>query len=181
MNEAFYFLMDTLFTIALMIVMLRLWLQLVRADFYNPLSQFVVKATNPLIVPLRRIIPSIGPLDTSSLLLALMVAAAKVVTIQLLLAGQINPGATVVGALVVFIKEAFSLLFWVIVIRAIMSWFSQGRNPMEHLLHQLTEPLLSPIRRFIPPMGGLDLSVVVLLVALQFLQILVQNMVSSLF
>jgi len=82
---------------------------------------------------------------------------------------------------VVFIKEAFSLLFWVIVIRAIMSWFSQGRNPMEHLLNQLTEPLLSPIRRVIPPMGGLDLSVIVLLVGLQFLQILVQNLVSGLF
>lgn len=181
MNEAFFFLLDTLFTIALMIVMLRLWLQLVRADFYNPLSQFVVKATNPLIIPLRRVIPSIGPLDSASLLLALLVAAAKVLTIQLLLAGEVNLGATVVGAIVVFIKEAFSLLFWVIVIRAIMSWFSQGRNPMEHLLHQLTEPLLSPIRKIIPPMGGLDLSVLVLLVALQFLQILVQNLVSGLF
>lgn len=181
MNEAFFFLLDTIFTIALMIVMLRLWLQLVRADFYNPLSQFVVKATNPLIIPLRRVIPSIGPLDSASLLLALLVAAAKVLTIQLLLAGEVNLGATVVGAIVVFIKEAFSLLFWVIVIRAIMSWFSQGRNPMEHLLHQLTEPLLSPIRKIIPPMGGLDLSVLVLLVALQFLQILVQNLVSGLF
>ena len=181
MNEAFFFLLDTIFTIALMIVMLRLWLQLVRADFYNPLSQFVVKATNPLIIPLRRVIPSIGPLDTASLLLALLVAAAKVLTIQLLLAGEVNLGATVVGAIVVFIKEAFSLLFWVIVIRAIMSWFSQGRNPMEHLLHQLTEPLLSPIRKIIPPMGGLDLSVLVLLIALQFLQILVQNLVSGLF
>ena len=181
MNEAFFFLLDTIFTIALMIVMLRLWLQLVRADFYNPLSQFVVKATNPLIIPLRRVIARIGPLDTASLLLALLVAAAKVLTIQLLLAGEVNLGATVVGAIVVFIKEAFSLLFWVIVIRAIMCWFSQGRNPMEHQLHQLTEPLLSPIRKIIPPMGGLDLSVLVLLVALQFLQILVQNLVSGLF
>ena len=181
MNEAFFFLLDTIFTIALMIVMLRLWLQLVRADFYNPLSQFVVKATNPLIIPMRRVIPSIGPLDTSSLILALFVAAAKVVTIQLLLAGQVNLAATALGAVVVLFKEAFSLLFWVIVIRAIMSWFSQGRNPMENLLHQLTEPLLSPIRRVIPPIGGLDLSVIVLLVGLQFLQILVQNLVSGLF
>jgi YggT family protein len=181
MNEAFFFLLDTVFTIALMIVMLRIWLQLVRADFYNPLSQFVVKATNPLVIPMRRLIPSIGPLDTSSFLLALLVAAAKVLTIQLLLAGEVNPGATVVGALVVFMKEAFSLLFWVIVIRAIMSWFSQGRNPMEHLLHQLTEPLLKPIRKIIPPIGGLDLSVLVLLVGLQFLQILVQSLVARLF
>lgn len=181
MNEAFFFLIDTCFTMILMVVMLRLWLQLARADFYNPLSQFVVKATNPLIIPMRRIIPSIGPLDTASLVLALLVAAAKVTTIQLLLAGQINLAATGLGAVVVLIKEAFSLLFWVIVIRAIMSWFSQGRNPMEQLLLQLTEPLLSPIRRVLPSMGGLDLSVLVLLVGLQFLQILVQNLMSSLF
>jgi len=180
MNQAFFFLLDTIFTIVLMIVMLRLWLQLVRADFYNPLSQFVVKATNPLIIPLRRLIPSIGPLDTASLLLAFFVAAAKVVTIQLLLAGQFNLAATAFGAMMLLIKEAFSLLFWVIVIRAIMSWFSQGRNPMEHLLHQMTEPLLSPIRRVIPPIGGLDLSVLVLLVGLQFLQILVQSLLSGL-
>ncbi|RVU37237.1 YggT family protein [Rheinheimera riviphila] len=181
MNEALFFLIDTVFTLVLMVVMLRLWLQLVRADFYNPLSQFVVKATNPLIIPMRRFIPSMGPVDTASLVLALLIAAAKVVTIQLLLAGQMNLGTTALGAVVVLVKEAFSLLFWVIVIRAIMSWFSQGRNPMEHLLHQLTEPLLRPIRKIIPPMGGLDLSVLVLLVGLQFLQILVQSLVSRLF
>ena len=175
MNEAFYFLIDTIFNIALMIVMLRLWLQMVRADFYNPLSQFVVKATNPLIIPLRRLIPSIGPLDTASLVLALVVAAGKVIIVQLLLAGQINLTATLVGAVVVFIKEAFSLLFWVILIRAIMSWFSQGNNPIEYLMHQLTEPVLRPVRRIIPPIAGLDLSVLIVIIALNVLNKLTQG------
>ncbi len=99
---------------------------------------------------------------------------------QLLLSGGVSAGTTLFGAIAVLIKEAFSLLFWVVVIRAILSWFSQGRNPMEHLLHQLTEPLLNPIRRVIPPVGGLDLSVLVLLVALQFLEILVQSLLKGL-
>lgn len=181
MNDAFLFLIDTVFNLYLMVVLLRLWLQTARADFYNPLSQFVVKATNPLIIPLRRLLPSIGKLDTASLVLALMVGAAKMLTMQLLLAGQIGLSPTLIGAVAVVIKEAFSLVFWVIVLRAILSWFSQGRNPMEHLLHQLTEPMLAPVRRVIPPIGGLDLSVLVLLVAMQFLQILINSLFSRLF
>jgi YggT family protein len=179
MTDAFVFLIDTLFNLYLMVVLLRLWLQSARADFYNPLSQFVVKATNPPLIPLRRFIPSIGALDTASLVLALLVAVAKLLTLQLL-AGSISVQLTLVGALTLFISEAFNLIFWVVIIRAIMSWFSQGRNPMEHLLSQLTEPLLSPIRKIIPPMGGLDLSVLVLLVGMQFLQILLKGVLSGL-
>jgi len=179
MTDAFVFLIDTLFNLYLMVVLLRLWLQSTRADFYNPLSQFVVKATNPLLLPLRRFIPSIGALDTASLVLALLVATAKLMTLQLL-AGSISVQLTLVGALALLVAEAFNLVFWVVIIRAIMSWFSQGRNPMEHLLSQLTEPLLSPIRKIIPPIGGLDLSVLVLLVGMQFLQILLKGLLSGL-
>lgn len=175
MNNAFYFLLDTVFNLYLMVVLLRIWLQASRADFYNPLSQFVVKATNPLLIPLRRVIPSIGKLDTGAVVLALLVSALKMLLIQLLLAGQFNLVALFTGAVVTAVKETFSLLFWVLIIRAIMSWFSQGRNPMELVLMQLTEPLLAPVRKVIPPMGGLDLSVLIVLVALQFLQILLQS------
>lgn len=179
MTEAFIFLIKTVFNLFLMVVLLRLWLQSVRADFYNPLSQFVVKATNPLLIPLRRLIPSIGALDTASLVLAMLVATAQVLTFQLL-GGHISVHLTLVGALALLITEAFNLVFWVVIIRAIMSWFSQGRNPMEHLLSQLTEPLLSPIRRVIPSVGGLDLSVLVLLVGMQFLQILLKGLLNGL-
>lgn len=180
MNNAFYFLFDTLFNLYLMVVLLRIWLQLSRADFYNPLSQFVVKATNPLLIPLRRLLPSIGKLDTGAVVLALLVGALKVLLVQLMLIGQLDLIATLVGAVVTTVREAFSLVFWVLIIRAILSWFSQGRNPMELVLLQLTEPLLAPVRRVIPPIGGLDLSVLVVLVALQFLQILLQNVVAGL-
>jgi YggT family protein len=175
MNNAFYFLLDTVFNLYLMVVLLRIWLQASRADFYNPLSQFVVKATNPLLIPLRRMIPSIGKLDTGAVVLALVVSAGKMLLIQLLLLGQFDLIGLITGAVLTTLKESFSLLFWVLIIRAILSWFSQGRNPMELVLVQLTEPLLAPVRKIVPPIGGLDLSVLIVLVALQFLQILLQS------
>lgn len=181
MNNALFFLFDTLFNLYLMVVLLRFWLQAARADFYNPLSQFIVKATNPLLLPLRRVVPAVGKLDTASLVLAFAVALAKMVIFQLFLLPAFSPFALFNGAVLTLFKEAFSLVFWVLIIRAILSWFSQGRNPMEHVLHQLTEPLLSPVRRVIPPLGGLDLSVLVVLIGLQFLQILLQSLALSLY
>lgn len=170
--QAVLFLIDTAFSLYLMVVILRLWLQLARADFYNPFSQFVVKATNPLVLPLRRLIPSIGSLDSATLVLAYGIMLAKMLLMQLLGQGQVALGASLIFAAVLLVKEILTLLFWILVIRALLSWFSQGRSPVELVMHQLTEPVLRPVRRIIPPIGGLDLSVLVVLVGLQFLNIL---------
>lgn len=170
--QAVLFLIDTAFSLYLMVVILRLWLQLVRADFYNPFSQFVVKATNLLVLPLRRAIPSIGSLDTATLLLAYGIMLAKLVVLQLLQSGQVQWVPSLIFSVIFLLKEIFTLLFWILVIRALLSWFSQGRSPVEYVMHQLTEPLLRPVRRILPPMGGLDLSVLVVLIGLQFLNIL---------
>lgn len=175
--NATYFLISTLFDLYLMVVLLRLWLQLVRADFYNPFSQFIVKATHPIVAPLRRILPSIGSLDTATLVLALAIGMLKVTVLALMFGnGQVNPIAIAISGTMVVFKEIFSLLFWILIIRALLSWFSQGYNPIEMVLHQLTEPLLAPIRKVLPSMGGLDLSVLVALLGLQFLQLLLQDL-----
>lgn len=175
--NATYFLVSTLFDLYLMVVLLRLWLQLARADFYNPFSQFIVKATHPVVAPLRRILPSIGSLDTATLVLALIIGMLKVTVLSLLFGdGVLNPVAIAFTGPLVVLKEIFSLLFWVLIIRALLSWFSQGNNPMELVLHQLTEPFLAPIRKILPPMGGLDLSVVIALISLQFIQLLLQDL-----
>lgn len=170
--QAVLFLIDTAFSLYLMVMILRLWLQLVRADFYNPFSQFIVKATNPLVLPLRRIVPSLGSLDTATLLLAYTITLLKLIVLQLLQAGQIALVPSVIFAAILLVKETLTLLFWILVIRALLSWFSQGRSPVEYVMHQLTEPLLRPVRRILPPLGGLDLSVLVVLIGLQFLNIL---------
>ncbi|MDF2179501.1 YggT family protein [Aliiglaciecola sp. CAU 1673] len=175
--NSMHFLVSILFDLYLMVVLLRLWLQLARADFYNPFSQFVVKATHPIVGPLRRVLPSLGNLDTATLVLALLVAATKVFVISLMMGGMgINPLNLLTASLLIVVKEMFSLAFWVLILRAILSWVSQGRTPIDLVLYQLTEPMLAPIRRIIPPIGGLDLSVLVAIIALQFLQILMQDL-----
>jgi YggT family protein len=165
------FLIDFVFNIYLMVVLLRLWLQFARADFYNPFSQFVVKATQPIVAPMRRILPSIGRLDTATLVLALLVAGIKIVTLNLVLGGaDLDILSLVIVSFVIVIKEALTLVMYVLILRAIMSWVSQGANPMELVLGQLTEPMLAPIRKRLPDMGGLDLSVMVVIVLLLFIQ-----------
>lgn len=168
--NAVIFLVDTLFGLYLMVVLLRLWLQLAQADFYNPFSQFIVKATHPVVGPLRRIIPSIGRLDTATLLFAFIVAIAKIIVLSLISYGGLaNPVAILVSSVYVIVGESFRLILYVLIIRAILSWVSQGQNPIEYLMQQLTEPLISPVRKIIPPMGGLDLSPMVVIILLLFI------------
>ncbi|MCM2678908.1 YggT family protein [Echinimonas agarilytica] len=172
-QSALGFLIDTVFNLYLMVVLLRIWMQLVKADFYNPLSQFVVKLTHPVVGPLRRVIPPLGNVDTASVLFAYVIACAKVALLLTVSGYAPDVQVIVVGAGITLLKQIFSMLFWILVIRAILSWVSQGYNPIEAALHQLTEPMLAPIRRVIPSIGGLDLSVVILLIGLQFLQVLI--------
>jgi YggT family protein len=165
------FLIDFVFNIYLMVVLLRLWLQFARADFYNPFSQFVVKATQPIVAPMRRILPSIGRLDTATLVLALLVAGLKIVAINLVLGGTgFDILSIILASFLIVVKETLTLVMYVLILRAIMSWVSQGANPMELVLGQLTEPMLAPIRKRLPDMGGLDLSVMVVIVLLLFIQ-----------
>ncbi|WP_028772614.1 YggT family protein [Shewanella waksmanii] len=175
--NAFSFLVSTLFDLYLMVVILRIWLQLARADFYNPFSQFIVKATHPIVAPMRRILPSMGNLDTASVVLALLVVVAKFVILSLMAGANIDIVTILIISIVSVIKEAGVLLFWMLIIRAILSWVSQGHNPIEMVMGQLTEPLLSPIRRLLPPMGGLDLSLLVMMIILNFLNILLSQYV----
>ena len=173
--NATVFLVDTLFNLYLMIVILRLWLQMVQADFYNPMSQFIVKATHPIVGPLRRVIPSIGRFDTATFVLAIAVCALKIITLILISGGNLNPIGIAIMSVMGVIKETLSLMFWVLLLRAILSWVSQGQSPIDYVLHQLTEPFLAPIRKVIPPLGGLDLSVLIAIIGLQFLQLLIHD------
>jgi YggT family protein len=160
----------SIFNIYLMIVVVRLWLQLVRADFYNPFSQFTVKATQGVIGPLRRVIPSIGPLDTATLVFAIVISFAKVLTYVVISQGGIPPLlSTFIFSIFTLINQILWLIFIVLIVRAILSWVSQGNHPVEMVMGQLTEPLLRPIRKVLPAMGGLDLSVLVFILGLQFI------------
>ncbi|QUJ67031.1 YggT family protein [Photobacterium sp. GJ3] len=177
--NAIAFLVSTFFDLYIMVVLLRLWLQWARADFYNPFSQFVVKATQPIVGPLRRIIPSLGSLDLATLLFAYVLTIAKYIVLQLVLTNggvAFSPDLFWLSGLSL-LKAAGGLVFWVLLIRAIMSWVSQGQSPIEYVMHQLTEPMTAPIRRVIPAIGGLDLSVLVLFIGLHFANILMGDII----
>ncbi|EGM71312.1 YggT family protein [Shewanella sp. HN-41] len=175
--NALTFLINTFFDLYLMVVILRIWLQLARADFYNPFSQFIVKATHPLIAPMRRVLPSVGRFDTASFVLALLVVIAKLLLISLIAGGGFDILLFLVFALVSVVKKAGVLLFWMLIIRAILSWFNQGYNPIVMIMDQLTEPVLAPVRRIIPPIGGLDLSVMVVIIGMNFINMLLAQYV----
>jgi len=170
--NAMSFLVSTIFDLYLMVVILRFWLQLVRADFYNPFSQFVVKATQPIVAPMRRILPSMGSIDTASVVLAFLVVLVKMLVLTLIAGAGIDIGILLLFSVIAVIKNAGVLLFWMLLIRAVLSWFNQGYNPVVMIMTQLTEPILAPIRRIIPAIGGLDLSVLVLFIAMNFINIL---------
>lgn len=166
-------LVKILFGFYIMVLLLRIWMQWARCDFYNPFSQFIVKITQPVIKPLRRVIPSIGPIDTASLLLAYVLAVLKFSLEGLIQYGDVPPVPLIllVGLLMV-LKSAGMLVFWVIIIRSLMSWISQGRSPMDMVLYQLSEPLMAPVRRIIPAMGGIDFSAMVVILILYLLNYL---------
>jgi YggT family protein len=175
--NALSFLVSTVFDLYLMVVIIRIWLQLARADFYNPFSQFVVKATHPLVAPMRRVLPAMGGFDTASVVLALLVVIAKFVILSLIAGAAISISTILLVSVVSVVKEAGVLLFWMLILRAILSWVSQGHNPIEMVMGQLTEPLLAPIRRIIPPIGGLDLSLLVMMIILNFINMLLSQYV----
>jgi len=175
--EAINYLLKFAFDAVIMVLVLRVWLQLVRADFYNPFSQFIVKVSNPLVIPLRRIIPGMGGVDLATIILAYVFATLTFIIIPLLNGGPIDIIASLYLGLIYLIKQTGVLLFIIMLVMALMSWVVQGYNPTQMIFHQLTDPVLAPIRRIVPSIGGLDLSVLICFLLLNVLNILLRGWV----
>ncbi|ARB28203.1 YggT family protein [Pseudomonas tolaasii] len=170
-NDAAIFIIQTLGSLYLLIVLMRFILQLVRANFYNPLCQFVVKATQPLLKPLRRVIPSLFGLDMSSLVLALLLQIMLFAVILLLNGYQANTVLLLPWGLIGIFSLFLKIIFWSMIISVILSWVAPGsRSPGAELVYQITEPVLAPFRRLIPNLGGLDISPIFAFIAIQLLQ-----------
>ncbi|CNF09848.1 YggT family protein [Yersinia mollaretii] len=175
------FLAKTVIDLYVMVLLLRIWMQWVHSDFYNPFSQFVVKITQPIVGPLRRIIPSLGPIDSASLLVAFLLMTIKFPLLLLIGSGSISLSPyNLLFGIIALVKAAGYLIFWIMIIRALMSWVSQGRSPMDYLLHQLTEPLMAPIRRILPAMGGIDFSAMVVILILYLINFLGMDLLGEL-
>lgn len=173
-SDAATLLIQTLFGLYILVVLLRFLLQLVRADFYNPISQFIVKATQPPLGAMRRIIPGFGGVDLASLVLMF---GLQCVEIWLLLEihgkAPTAPGIAML-AVAELLKLTIYLYFFSIIVQVVLSWLNpHAHNPITALIFRLNEPLLLPARRLLPPFSGVDLSPLLVLVALQLTLILI--------
>ena len=177
LNTAAVYVLQTLGSLYLLIVLLRFVLQLVRANFYNPLCQFTVKATQPLLKPLRRIIPSMFGLDMSSLVLAILVQLALMALTLLLTYGTTgNPLQLVIWSLIGVTALFLKIFFFALIISVILSWVAPGsHNPGAELVNQICEPALAPFRKILPSLGGLDISPILAFMVLKLIDMLVIN------
>jgi len=174
MTDPIIFLIDTLFSLYILAVLLRFLLQWCGADFYNPISQFLVKVTHPPLRILRRFVPSIGKIDTSSLILVLILQMLSDFSILLLKGVTINIGALTVLSITQLISLLINVFVFAVFARAILSWMNPGAfNAAASILATLTEPLLDICRKIIPDLGGIDLSPLVALLLLQLAKMVI--------
>ncbi len=167
------FLIQTLFGLYILAVMLRLILQLVKADFYNPVSQFLVRATNPPLKLVRRFIPGFGGIDISSIVLAWMLKTAELGLVILLSGASVNALGPILWAIPELVELLINIFLFAILIQVILSWINPGAyNPASALLHSLTDPVMRPARRILPPISGLDLSPMLVMIGLVLLKML---------
>jgi YggT family protein len=166
--NALYFLVDSLLTLYLYVLILRFVMQLTRADFRNPVAHAVLIATNPVIMPLRKIFPPVGKVDSASVLAIILVAALTIGILHVIRTGALlGPVAWTVTTALMLVRSFIVFFMGAIFIYALLSWVvPAGYNPAMAILGTICEPVLRPFRRLIPPIGTLDLSALWALLAL---------------
>ena len=168
-NNIITFLISTLFTLYIGVVLIRIILATTRADFYNPISQFIVTITDPVLIPLRKFLPSIGKIDTASWLLALALKIVELVILLSIKNVEISPDILLISSIFQLLVILVTIFLYAVLFRAILSWFPSPQmyqNPLFSILVSITEPLLRPARRIIPPVGAFDLSALVVILVL---------------
>jgi YggT family protein len=168
------FLVNTIFGLYILCFVLRFMLQLVRADFYNPLSQFLVKITNPLLIPLRRVIPGWGGIDIASIVVIVLLQLIAQALVLLIRGVPMLPSTVIILSLAELVALVLNIYLVTIIVQVILSWIQPGSyNPVSSLLYSLNEPVLKPARRLIPPISGIDLSPLVVLLIIQLVKMLI--------
>ncbi|MGP1958397.1 MAG: YggT family protein [Arsenophonus sp.] len=169
------FIIPTIIQLYIIILLLRVLMQYVKADFYNPFSQFVIKATKSIIEPLRCLIPTVGNIDIISLLVAYILTISNIFFVILITNTITLISLTLLPiSFIQLLSYLGELFFWLLLIRSILNWITKWHNPIDYALIQLTEPIISPIRRIIPSINGLDFSAIIamlILIALNYLRL----------
>lgn len=176
MSNALVFIVSTLFDLYLLTYALRLLLPRSRGASFNPLVQFVQRVTNPVILPLRRVVPAFGKIDTANVVaLLLLQAVATFVVLRLTCGSLPGPGNLLLGVGFALLDLFLRVWFWSLLIYVVLSWVSPGRdNPAQTIVEAIVEPLLRPFRQILPPVAGFDLSPLFAAIALQAVRLVLQ-------
>ena len=174
------FLIQFVIGLVIFALMLRFLLRATHADWRNPIVQFIAKATNPLCLPANKVIATKGRWDWSAILTALVIQALFVWVIGHFTGRDFGVGIIAIASITEIMNQLLDMMFWLIVIQAVLSWVSPGNNPNTDIFNQLTRPILEPFQRMIPPMGGLDLSPIAAILAIKLFQIVVVSSIAQL-
>lgn len=176
MTQALYFIVKTLAQLYLLLLLLRFWLPLMRADFRNPIAQGILRFTAPLVIPVRRFVPPIGRLDTSTILVAYVLEFLLVLVLVAISGFSVNTVPVAITALFELAIQSLNLFFFVILIKVILSWVApHNYNPITVLLNTMAEPVLRPFRRLVPAVGGFDISPIFAIILLKAAEIILQS------
>ncbi|MGM0516725.1 MAG: YggT family protein [Pseudomonadota bacterium] len=170
------FLVRILFELVAFVAFARYFLQLFRANFFNPVTQAIVKITDPVLGPLRSVIRPVGRHDLASLLFAVLMVFLMVWAITAMRGVGLSGAGLFLGTIYFAFLTVTNLFFWTILLRAVASWLGNDRSPGVAFLSDLTDPVVDPVRRVIPPLGGIDLSPLAVLLIIQVLQMVVGNL-----
>ena len=162
------FLLSTVISIYGFIFVLRAWFQIAKVDFYHPLSQALVKVTQPVLNVLGKFAPTVKGVNLAALLACFILGVGKLAVIQFLDMAEASLVAYVLVGILNVVHAVGEAIFYVLLISAIMSWFNRSPNAMQYMLYQLSEPLLRPIRKLLPNTGMIDFSPMVVVFILFF-------------
>ncbi len=176
MTQAFVFILKTLAQLYLLLLLLRFWLPVLRADFRNPIAQGILRFTSPLVIPVRRVVPPIGRLDTSTIMVAYVLECLLLLALVAIRGLSINALPIALTAVFELAILSLNLFFFVILIKVILSWVApHNYNPITVLLHTMAEPVLRPFRRVVPGIGGIDISPIFAIILLKAAEIVLQT------
>ena len=173
-GSAFAFLIETLFSLYLAALLLRILLEAVGADYYNPVSQVLLKLTQPLVGPLSKLVPSIGTVNVAAIVLLFVIQTLGLFLVTTIAGQIIGPFEVLATAALSLLRLLLVMYMVLIIVEVILSWVGGGlRHPIIPLVYQLTQPVLAPIRRVVPPLAGIDFSALIAIIGIQFLMILI--------
>lgn len=176
-STAIVFIVNALASLYLLVLILRFWLPWLRADFRNPLAQGILKLTSPIVIPVRRFVPSFGRLDTATVLVAFVVQYVTILVLLLILGSSATIVPIALTAIVKLVVLSINLFVYAIFIRIILSWISPGQyNPATAIITTLTDPVLRPFQRLIPPLGGFDISPIFAVILLSAITIVINGL-----